>query len=106
MVSGYVDLPAGDEDALMVAVASRPVSVAIEASQGTFQFYSSGIYTSECNHNLNHGVLTVGFGSDGGIDYWKVKNSWGATWGEGGYIRMQRGIGQCGIADAASYPVV
>jgi len=104
VISGYTDVPAGDETSLMAAVASRPVSVAIEADQYSFQLYSSGVMTASCGHNLDHGVLAVGYGVDNGTNYWKVKNSWGASWGESGYIRLERGVGQCGIADAASYP--
>jgi C1A family cysteine protease len=107
VVKGFVDvLPSGDENALAAAVAQQPVSVAIQANQLAFQFYSSGILTGTCGKRLDHGVLAVGYGTDGTTPYWRVKNSWGTGWGEGGYIRIQRGADKCGIADAASYPVL
>ncbi|CAJ1408233.1 unnamed protein product [Effrenium voratum] len=98
-----------DMDALMEAVSQQPVSVAIEADQTAFQLYKGGILTQECGKKLDHGVLLVGYGTENGVDYWKVKNSWGANWGENGYIRMKRGVpkdGECGIKDQPSYPVV
>jgi C1A family cysteine protease len=92
------------------AVAKQPVSIAIEADQSAFQFYSSGIMSGSCGTQLDHGVLAVGYGTDGGSDYWKIKNSWGAGWGDDGYIRIAKGLkqrgGQCGILLSASYPSV
>ena len=99
------------EAALMSAVAQQPVSVAIQANQLAFQFYSSGVLTGRCGTNLDHGVLTVGYGTyTDGTDYWKVKNSWSSTWGMDGYLLIERGNsqtgGQCGILMSASYPTV
>ncbi|KAI8026499.1 Glutamine-dependent NAD(+) synthetase [Camellia lanceoleosa] len=69
----------------------------------------SGIFTGHCGTNLGHGVVAVGYGTEDGVDYWVVRNSWGSNWGENGYIRLERNInsigGKCGIAQMASYPI-
>ena len=107
-IKGYEDVPANSEEALQKSVANQPVSVAIDASGADFQFYSSGIFTGSCGTELDHGVTAVGYGDSDGTAYWLVKNSWGTSWGEEGYIRMQRNVaaneGLCGIAMEASYP--
>jgi xylem cysteine proteinase len=105
-LSGYQDVQKGSESALAAAVANQPVSVAIEADQSAFQFYSGGVFAAACGQQLDHGVLAVGYGSAGSQNYWIVKNSWGSSWGEQGYIRMIRGKNECGINNAASFPTM
>jgi C1A family cysteine protease len=104
-LTGFTDVKG--EKGMIPAINVGPVSVAIEADQDAFQLYKSGVLDSrKCGKQLDHGVLVVAYGTDAtlGKDYYKVKNSWGASWGEAGYIRMVRGKDQCGIADSASYP--
>ncbi|XP_035039394.2 cathepsin S-like [Hippoglossus stenolepis] len=107
--SSFVLLPEGNEIQLQAALAEiGPVSVAIDASRSKFVFYRHGVYIDHrCSRNVNHGVLAVGYGSEGGHDYWLVKNSWGVNYGEEGYIKMARNRhNQCGIARYACYPVM
>jgi len=107
-VGAWTDVPQGDEDALLDAVATvGPVSIAVDASIG-WQLYFGGIMHGWlCSSNpkrMDHGVAIVGYGTERGTDYWIVRNSWGAGWGEHGYARVVRGKNACGLANAASYP--
>jgi len=109
-IRNYVVIQQNDCDGLLHAVTRQPVSIGIAAN--AIMSYQSGIFNSpRCGTQLNHGVVTVGYGKDGTQEYWIVRNSWGASWGEKGYIRFARDDnksepGMCGICMAASYPVV
>jgi KDEL-tailed cysteine endopeptidase len=109
-VSGCLDVPVNNQVALKETVFKAPVSIAIEADTLVFQSYSSGVITGEkCGKNLDHGVLIVGYGIENGIKYWLVKNSWGTSWGDKGYLKIERSdstddAGTCGIAMSASQP--
>jgi C1A family cysteine protease len=98
----FTDVAKNSDSALMTALVQQPVSIAIQANQPAFQSYKSGVLTGTCGSNLDHGVLAVGYGTwTDGTDYYKVKNSWGTSWGMSGYILIQRGnpqrCGECGI---------
>lgn len=108
---GFKEIPEGNEHALAVALYKvGPVSVGIDATQSTFQFYQKGVYYDpNCNKDdINHAVLAVGYGVTGkNKKYWIVKNSWSERWGKDGYILMARNRGNlCGIANLASYPIM
>jgi hypothetical protein len=111
-LSSCSDVVPNDQVSLKGAVAQQPVSIAIEADTRYFQSYSSGVLTStSCGTNLDHGVLIVGYGSENGQKYWLVKNSWGTTWGEKGYVKIARSDsrndpGICGISMDPSFPSV
>jgi cathepsin L len=106
----FTDVARNSDSALMTALVQQPVSIAIQANQPAFQSYKSGVLTGTCGTNLDHGVLAVGYGTwTDGTDYYKVKNSWGTSWGMSGYILIQRGnpqrCGECGIlCGPPSYP--
>jgi C1A family cysteine protease len=107
-ISKFVDVNSNDCTGLVSALSQQPASVAIAAN--AIMFYSSGVFAnSACGTSLNHGVTAVGYGADNGQNYYIVRNSWGAGWGESGYIRMSRDVqtstGICGICMVASYPV-
>jgi C1A family cysteine protease len=72
--------------------------------------YSSGIYSyascPSCSTCVDHAILIVGWGTQNGIDYWIIKNSWGSSWGESGYFRIKRGVNMCGINSWFYFPIV
>ena len=111
-ITSCSDVKPNDQISLKAAVAQQPVAIAIEADTRYFQSYSSGVLTSSsCGTNLDHGVLIVGYGTENGQDYWLVKNSWGTSWGDKGYVKIGRSSstndqGICGIAMDPSFPTV
>jgi len=114
-VVDFLDIPGGDELAMRAVISMQTVAIAIQANQFVFQFYKSGVLTDDscgARAQLDHGVLLVGIGVDSETQepFWNVKNSWGGSWGESGYIRMSRNskndYGMCGLLKMASFPLV
>jgi len=93
-ISGYTDIK--DCNTLATALAKWPVSIAVDATN--WSSYKSGVFKN-CSNKLNHGVTLVGVSGQG----WKVKNSWGTSWGESGFITLAVG-NTCGMCNMASYP--
>jgi cathepsin L len=108
-VSNYYNTQSGSESSLVSALNGRPVAIAIDASHYSFQLYSGGVYYERAcsSSNLDHAVMAVGYGSSTQGDYFIVKNSWGTSWGDRGYIDMARNRNNnCGVATDCSYPTV
>merc|ERR1712195_80099 len=97
-ITGFKDVKG--ETQLAAAVAQQPVAVGIDGK--SIQHYKSGIFTGSCTGQIDHAVTVVGYGAG----YWKVRNSWGTSFGEAGYIRITRGSDACSIANMASYPTM
>jgi len=106
--NGY-ERVSGSENSMEAAIyeVGYPLSVAIHVGS-SFQHYSGGVYSDHSckNGQVNHGVLVVGFDKTGSTPYWIVKNSWGASWGDGGYINMEMGYNTCQIAYDPMYPTL
>lgn len=103
-ISNIYQVPSNSDFQMMSNLINQPISVAIEASGMSFQFYKSGIFTGQCGTKLDHAVLLVGYGDN----YYTIKNSWGSSWGENGYIRLGKGNynngkGQCGVLMAGAF---
>jgi cathepsin F len=98
-LAGFEDISQNEDQIAAALVANGPLSIAVNANP--FQMYTSGILRPtkrSCNPaELDHGVTLVGFGVEKGVKYWIIRNSWGSSWGEDGYIRLERGTGACGM---------
>lgn len=132
LIGGYVKLPVNKADPIINALYSvGPMTVAVAA--GDWFAYQSGILNCDSDLTVDHAVVLMGYGKDKGKHYWKIRNSWGGSWGEKGFIRlarhpgnepcgwdndMQKGVGckndpkkaqvcgECGILSDAAYPIV
>jgi len=106
-ISGYVNIRKGSEKDLLNAVGMRPVAAAIDAHHRPFKLYRSGVFSLDaCTTHLTHGLLVVGYGKESGKKYWKVKNSWGTSWGDNGFGKVVRDQNMCAIGNWANYPIV
>jgi hypothetical protein len=109
--------PKSDAD-MMTALSKTVVSIAIQANEPTFQLYKSGVFTGACGSSLDHAVALTGYGTMNGLDYYILRNSWGQSWGQSGYMLIGKGndpatgkpynngAGECGLLMEASYPVM
>lgn len=111
-ITNYVTLPVADEEAMVKALfLVGPLSVGVDANVD-WQLYEKGIYNptpEQCStdpDDQDHGVTVVGYGSENGLDYWIIRNSWGNDWGEKGYMRLAKGTNACGVANSVIYPIV
>jgi C1A family cysteine protease len=109
IVDSYVQVGQTNAD-IVAAINLKPVSVAIDAARAVFQQYTSGVITTGCGTMLDHAVMAVGYGKDvaSGLDYFLVRNSWGASWGDQGYVKIAQSStgtapGYCGINKAVYY---
>ena len=107
---GYVSRLFGTADYLEAAVRQMPVGVSFEVTDD-FSFYRSGIYSGvSCSGKLNHAMLVVGFGQSGSHRYWIVRNSWGTSWGDNGYVKILRSEtkkeGTCNLHTYMYYPAI
>lgn len=107
--NGSVAVTVNSQTDLKAQLVIQPVSVAIQANQLVFQAYESGVFDdSRCGTSLDHAVTLVGYGTEGGQDYYLMRNSWGTTWGEAGYMKMgmtgDNTPGICGVQMDAVAP--
>jgi C1A family cysteine protease len=108
-ISNWTDVTSNNGTALAYAVFQQPVAVVVDAATPAWQFYTGGIVNqgSFCGTTPNHGLLIVGYSSQGGQNYWICKNSWGTSWGLSGYINIAQsaaGPGVCGINVSPAFP--
>ncbi|KAH0985793.1 hypothetical protein GBA52_012970 [Prunus armeniaca] len=109
-ITGYEKVPENSEEDLLKAVSMQPVSIAIVGSGNEFRNYKSGVFSpTDCGTTQDHAVTVIGYGTtEDGTKYWLLKNQWGESWGENGYMKILRDAGApkgvCGLAQYASYP--
>lgn len=113
-IDAIVDVPEKNEEALLKTIAHRPASVGVCCGDGidAWHLYTGGIFntSAHCVEPIDHAVLIVGYGTtDEGTEFWKIRNSWGAQWGDRGYMYVLRNVtapeGQNGVATFPGYPI-
>lgn len=103
----WVDVAANDEGELERALEQAPVIVKVNTLP--WIKYGGGVFRDDCDPTVRTEALLVGEGVAGDSAYWKLQNSWGTNWGENGFIRLKKGLGQagqCGVALSPMYPQI
>lgn len=107
VVGGSVNVSLSEVDEQIAVFENGPISVSFTVVDG-FKAYKSGVYINPTCPNgpldVNHDVVAIGYGTENLVDYWIIKNSWGASWGDNGFFKIQRGVNMCGIVNCGSYP--
>jgi len=107
VVGGSVNITLNEDDIAVALFQNGPTSISFTVVPG-FKQYAGGVYMNATCPNgpldVNHDVMLVGYGTELGVDYWVIKNSWGANWGDQGFFKIQRGVNMCGIKNCGSYP--
>ena len=109
ITTGYKSVTYNKPDLMKDQLAIQPLSVFVDGSSAAFRTYSSGIFNDpDCGVFMNHCTDVVGWGIEGDVEFWIMRNSWGTSWGEKGYMRLEiiKGAGVCGIHKQAQYPIV
>lgn len=104
-IQGFSQVPQKDIEQMKAAINFRPVTVAIQSECDEFIHYQGGVITQGCGEKMDHAVLAVGYGTENGIPYFLIKNSWGPQWGEQGYVKLGAlpGSNVCGVLNAGAY---
>ena len=107
-IKEYLNITDGDNAKMEEIITSRTISVGVAASHYVFRYYRSGVVTTGCpGDHISHAVTVVGAGTENGVPYWLVRNSWGPHWGDHGYMKIARVSdntnGVCGISCCAQY---
>jgi len=103
-LTGYTNV--SGEPGILQALQVGPVSVLVEADTSAFQFYHSGVLDSpSCGSQIDHAILATGYGTLSGKNYWNIKNSWGASWGDKGYVKIVRDKKMCAVDQGPTQPI-
>jgi len=108
-ISNWTMVSSNETQMAMYLVQHGPLAIAADAVE--WQFYIGGVFDLPCGKSLDHGILIVGYGNQTtifgkGTDFWIVKNSWGGSWGEEGYLKIRRGTGECGLNTFVSSSII